>query len=127
MSVGASPQQSGELYLYLIEIADVGVKVGVTRNPTKRLASHDRDARAFKRAIGRTWVSPVPHINAAANESAIKGRSDREYLARTFDDCVVQARQLPLIRATASEDAPITKFLCDLWPSYGQWLREQAT
>lgn len=115
-------------YLYLAEIVDIGVKVGISRNPTNRLASHARDASAYGRKLGRTWVSPVSHTNARENESAIKGGSRREYLARDFDDCLAQAQALPMVEA-AEEDptqTPLNRFLGDWFPGFGEWLKKEA-
>lgn len=118
-----------ESYLYLVEIVDVGVKVGVSRHPLRRLAAHARDATAYNREIGRTWVSSVPHANALENESAIKGASVREYLARNFDDCLEQAQALPLVRAAVEDpiNTPLNQFLTSLFPGFGVWLEKEAS
>lgn len=117
-----------ESYLYLVEILGVGVKVGITQQPLRRLAAHARDASAYGREIGRTWTSPVPHANARDNESAIKGESRREYLARTFEDCLTQAAALPMVRAedVDIDDTPLNRFLIGLYPGFGEWLKTEA-
>lgn len=87
----------GEQYLYVVEF-DSGVKVGITADPSRRIAQHRRDAEAFARNVGRTWISPVPHGNARQNELELKQGSRREYLTRSFDECVAHAERLPMAR-----------------------------
>lgn len=120
---------STEQYLYLAEIVDVGVKVGISTEPTRRLAGHARDAAAYGRKLGRTWVSEVPHVNARENESAIKGDSRREYLTRTFEDCLAQANALPMRRAMPVDplQVPLNQFLSALLPSFGDYLRREGS
>jgi predicted GIY-YIG superfamily endonuclease len=86
--------------LYVVEFIDHGVKVGVTaRDPQVRLAEHRRDAEAYGRTVGRTWVS-FPHLEARANEKALKRLAGpgqkREYLPLSFDEVMVQAQLLTL-------------------------------
>lgn len=120
MSLSAQP---GEAWLYLAEIIDHGVKVGISRHPLRRLKNHDGDARAYGRRLGRTWVSPIPHVNARTNEAAIKRGARREYLDRSFDDCLAQAMALPMEReSTPAGRSPINAFLACLQPGYGEWL-----
>ena len=113
-----------ESYLYLVEIVGIGVKVGISTDPARRLASHARDASAYGRTIGRTWVSDVPHANARENESAIKRGSRREYLDRAFEDCLEQALDLDMQRATLTNaaDAPLNQFLTSILPAFGDYL-----
>lgn len=113
-----------ESYLYLAEIVGIGVKVGISTDPARRLASHARDASAYGRAIGRTWVSDVPHANARENESAIKRGSRREYLDRAFEDCLEQALDLDMRRAplTSAIDAPLNQLLTSIFPAFGDYL-----
>lgn len=91
-----------ELHLYVVEFPGHGVKVGITKNPTNRVAAHRRDAAAFGRTVGRVWVSR-PHTEARANEAALK-RIDpgttREYLSVDFDRVMEHVRSLPNSRAT---------------------------
>lgn len=93
----------GESYLYVVEFIGHGVKVGITANPDRRFAQHRRDAAAFDRAVGRTWLSPVPHGNARDNERALKLGARREYLDRPFDECVTQAEEMAFIRLDPAE------------------------
>lgn len=117
----------GESYLYVAEIRGIGVKVGITEKPLRRFAQHSRDAHAYGRELGRTWVSPVPHINARENESTLKGESAREYLSRSFEECVGQAQTLPMHRAASSDfrTTPANKFLASWFPGYGEWLNKE--
>lgn len=89
-----------ELHLYVVELVGAGVKVGVSAKPDNRIAQHRRDAEAYGRTIGRVWVS-APHIEARANESAIKrfAGQRREYLSIDFDTAVARANELPKSRA----------------------------
>lgn len=89
-----------ELHLYVVELVGLGVKVGVTAKPDKRIAQHRRDADAYGRAVGRVWVSD-PHVEARANESALKRLAGqrREYLNIAFETAVARARELPQSRA----------------------------
>ncbi len=83
------------LHLYLIEMIGLCVKVGVSKNPTARLASHAVDAKNYGRKIGRVWVS-ILHNEALNNEFWLKGTSRSEYLRRrSFDDVLEQALALP--------------------------------
>lgn len=83
-----------EKYLYVLEIVGRGVKVGITANPKQRLAAHRRDAKAYGRSTGRSWVSE-PHINASENERALMRmagpKQKREYLPLDFDVVVSSA------------------------------------
>lgn len=89
------PAGEGSLYLYVVEILDVGVKVGVTRRPAHRLESHVTQAWAYRRQVGRGWLSR----SAAArfvleNEAALVGGSPTEYLEAGFDETVARAEAL---------------------------------
>lgn len=89
-----------EHHLYVVEIPGVGVKVGITVDPPRRIAQHTRDAQAYGRTVERTWISG-PHVEARASErSLVKlagGR--REYLPINFDVAVQEAMSLPMTRA----------------------------
>lgn len=94
--------KGAEHHLYIVEFVDHGIKVGITGDPNRRLATHRRDAEAFGRPVGRAWVSP-PHVEARSNEKALKALSDsatrREYINVPFDDALATAARLPMRRA----------------------------
>ncbi|MEV8134328.1 hypothetical protein [Microbacterium aurantiacum] len=94
----------------------------------QRIAAHARDASAYGRSIARTWVSPEPQANALQNERIIKGASPREYLDRSFDECVAEAESLPSepIEERDVRDSPVTKLLTGMFPAYGEWLDREA-
>lgn len=92
-------------YLYVVEIHDIGVKVGITRDPRARIDSHRRDAEAYGRTIGRIWVSPEPQANARDNEKTLVGGSAREFLAESFDSAVARAIALPKVVETPEDRA----------------------
>lgn len=81
--------------LYIVEIIDTCVKVGISDDPVTRLAQHQRDADAYEREIGRSWVS-APHWNARENERSIMRGAKREYLKESFDDVLSRAVRLPV-------------------------------
>ena len=115
-------------HLYLVEFVGLGVKVGISAQPLRRLQQHHRDAAAFGHTVGRTWVSPLAHVEAPANERAIKGESRREYLRRPFDECLRQALALPMTEPPAAEGrSPMLAFLGAWIPAFGDFLdREEA-
>lgn len=87
-------------HLYAIEIVGVGVKVGVTGEPSKRLANHARDARNYRRQLGRWWVS-VRHVEFMLNEALLIGwaGADTEYLPKSFDDVMAKIDSLKMTTA----------------------------
>lgn len=91
------------LYLYLVEFGTAFTKVGVSKDPTRRIKQHVRDGEAFGTPVQRTWVSDIPHVEALENEAIVKGDSPREYLNRTFDDCLRQVKSLPMTQPTVEE------------------------
>lgn len=94
-----------EHHLYVVEIPDVGVKVGISTKPKNRVAAHRRDALAYGRSIERVWIS-LPHIEARANERALirsfGGGTCREYLPIGFDAALKAIECLPRTRADRS-------------------------
>lgn len=116
-------------HLYLVEVVGRGVKVGVSRNPSARIKAHMRDAAAYGCTVVRTWVSPIAHSNARQNERAIMAGSRREYLSRTFDDCMGQAASLTFSPIPEQQDftkSEMNQLLAGLFPSYGKWLADEA-
>jgi hypothetical protein len=102
--------------LYVVEFPGHGVKVGVTaRDPRVRLAEHRRDAEAYGRDVGRTWVS-FPHLEARAHEKALKRlagpQQRREYLPLPFDEVVAYAQLLaPSVFSPLKRFDPIEQFI----------------
>lgn len=90
----------GEKCLYVVEIPGWYTKIGVSKNPDGRIATHRHHARAHGLDLGRIWVSG-PHINALENERKLKRRSRTEYLNEGFRDVVARARKLTYVRAEA--------------------------
>lgn len=93
-----------ELHLYVVEFVGHGVKVGVSGKPDQRIAQHRRDAAAYGREVGRTFISdPHQEKQARANERSLKqlGGPDhrREYLALGFPEVANVAASLPAPRA----------------------------
>lgn len=76
-------------HLYVIEIIGVGTKVGITTVLDGRLRAHRRDARSYRREVGRVWVS-VRHRNARWNEYIVVQNETHgtEYLDAGFDAVV---------------------------------------
>jgi len=72
-------------YLYVVEIADVGVKYGYSANLRQRLKTHVASAQNHKRSVARIWVSE-PHAYAKSNESDYKDvHGGSEYLDLPFE------------------------------------------
>lgn len=110
-------------FLYLVEFEDHGVKVGVSAQPMHRLKQHHRDAAAFGRKVGRTWISPIAHTEARANERAIKSGASREYLERSFDECLAHAGALTMTPPTKVEGmSALNQFLTGIFPAFGDFL-----
>ena len=57
-------------YVYVLEFSTGIVKVGKTRNPRARIATHIEDARKFGASIKCLWLS-VQHENYSDNERAV--------------------------------------------------------
>lgn len=91
-----------ELHLYVLEIVGRGVKVGVTKQPDRRIANLRREAAGYGQSTGRVWVSE-PHVEAHANERelmALGGPNNRrEYIALPYESAVGEAETLPMTRA----------------------------
>ncbi len=85
--VPAAPDPPATTHLYLVEILGVGVKVGVSDQPKKRLATHAKNAAVHGRSVGRVWLS-TPHHEARTLESMVKGTSKSEYLKIDFDEAL---------------------------------------
>jgi hypothetical protein len=100
VGVGSALGESA-LRLYVVEILDVGVKVGVTKKaPADRLNQHVQMAWSFRRHIGRAWVStPDRWSDVLDVEAALVARfggataSRSEYLDAAFDAVVRDARK----------------------------------
>ena len=99
-------------HIYVVEHPTGLVKVGMTANPTKRLATIDRDSR---RLLGgplvAAWVSP-PHRLYKENERTLiaecagtYGRHSAEYFLAPFDEVLTIAQSLSFDPATAEEVA----------------------
>lgn len=93
-----------EQHLYIVELVGVGVKVGITINPKARIATHRRDAAAYKREVGRLYIS-IPHIEARENERRLIALGDgrREYMDVDYERALDLAGQLPRTRATRQQ------------------------
>jgi hypothetical protein len=93
----AAPQSAADpaLHLYLVEILGVGVKVGISSQPEKRIATHTTAAATFGRSIGRVWLSR-PHPDARTLETLIRGGHPNEYLPITFEAALQRALDLAL-------------------------------
>lgn len=81
-------------HLYLVEIVGVGVKVGITTQPGRRLATHAKAAAAFGRMVGRAWLSR-PHTDARTFELLIQDNHPTEYLPITFEEALDRVTALP--------------------------------
>lgn len=108
----SDPTGGGGWYLYVVEIVDRGVKVGVTgNNPKIRIGQHQRDAEAYGCRIGRTWVSPR-HGFAYRNEKRlirlVGPKQTREYLPLDFDFVVAHARTF--VGASGSTGRPVIDY-----------------
>lgn len=92
-----------EYHLYVLELPGVGVKVGISGQPAKRLRFHRYHAGNHGADGGRQWVSG-PHVEARANERALMalgGKGNRrEYIAIDFDTAVAAAKKLRKTRAS---------------------------
>jgi hypothetical protein len=84
-------------YLYLLELSDGVVKVGVTHSPEQRLETHRHALEKGGRAIFRRWLSPS-HWNFRSNETdmihaltvlASRGVDGREWFAGVPMDVAV--------------------------------------
>lgn len=86
-------------HLYVVEILDVGTKVGITDTPLSRIREHSRAARDYGRKVGRVWVS-VRHLEAYNNEQALlrAAKSRSEYLRISFDAVMALVEALPMTR-----------------------------
>lgn len=84
-------------HLYVVEIVDHAVKVGITTRLDSRLSYHKSMARSFGFELGRIWATPV-HAEAKTNERVLSGGHRQEYLRRDFDDVVEQASTLVYTR-----------------------------
>jgi hypothetical protein len=93
--VASRPKYNGVYTLYLLEIIGVGVKVGISLQPNKRFSQHVTAAKAHNRDVGRRWTSP-PHLEARANEKAIRAGRRTEYLPIGWEEALSLARRLPM-------------------------------
>ena len=86
------------IYLYVVEILDVGSKVGITNEPAARLMQHVTNAWSYRRRLGRAWIGK--HVFRASNAEAElvrrfgSGPSKSEYLDTPFDEVVPVAIEL---------------------------------
>lgn len=87
------PAEPERLHLYLIEIVGVGVKVGITGDPPRRLAQHRSAAANFGRSTGREWLSER-RADAAEIERSMVGDHPNEYLPTSFDEAMRRMREL---------------------------------
>ncbi len=94
-------------HLYLVEIVDHCVKVGITETPRDRLRAIEAMARKMGRRVGRVWMTP-PHGEARKNEKLLKGLSRTEYLKEDFDQLIDRAMRLTMsFDEEADEDGAI--------------------
>jgi hypothetical protein len=87
--------------LYVVEIADDRLKVGIGEDPAARIGAHRSIARVYGATPGRHWISPQ---RAGASEerdlisfcaSRATARFCREYFAGVrFEDAVQRAAEL---------------------------------
>ncbi|AEK09670.1 hypothetical protein PBI_MOZY_56 [Mycobacterium phage Mozy] len=92
-----------EYHLYVLELVGFGVKVGISKNPRRRLATLRKHAEDHGTPVGRTFISH-PHVEARANERhliTLGGSGNRrEYLPGIGYDAAVSATVgLPMHRA----------------------------
>jgi hypothetical protein len=102
---GEPPLAGVEKHVYAIEIVGVGVKVGITEFPGRRVQAHARAARAHGATIGRV-VFTEAHENARDNEATLKRlggeRNRSEYIQVSFDRVLDAIKNLPIRRADAA-------------------------
>jgi len=102
-------------HIYVLEVSDGLIKVGLAGFPAGRLKKHGRDLRRDGREILRHWVSPQ-HLEAGVNEETLITSCERlggahHGLAREwfsgiqFDDVVASAGHLPF--TPRSGDRPV--------------------
>lgn len=98
------PPHDSEGYLYVVEIKNLGVKFGITRDPKNRLAQHKRDAAAYGREVGRIWLSS-PHVGYVNNETTVRRtlHTEREYVSNNFEQVTGIAEQTSRERQTAPD------------------------
>lgn len=89
-------------YVYVLEFSTGIVKIGKTRNPRARIATHVEDAKKFGATVDQLWLSEW-HENYSDNEQALLrafgGDSvahGNEYLRVSFLDAVNVAKGLSL-------------------------------
>lgn len=103
---GAAPLAGIEKHVYAIEVGRVGIKVGITEHPQRRIQAHARAARAHGHELGRIAVTQACE-NARANERiliALGGEGNRsEYIDVDFDDVIAEMRSLVIERADAEK------------------------
>jgi len=91
-------------YIYVLELTDGIVKVGLSVIPAIRLKQHARGLLRNGVGISQEWISPR-HAEAAANERLLKSaceslggehiRADEWFAGVSFDDVVATAEVLP--------------------------------
>ena len=93
-----SPGEDG--YVYVLEFSTGIVKVGKTRNPRARIATHVDDARKFGATVDQLWLSEW-HENYSENERLLlhvlgagSVEHGNEYLRVNFSDAVELAKGL---------------------------------
>jgi len=109
------PLAGYEQHLYVVELVDRGVKVGITGQPYTRLRAHMRDVDAYGREIGRIALT-APHSNARTNERSLVALggigNHREYIDMRFDAAVEAIRSMAFDRAdraaVAARSAAVT-------------------
>jgi hypothetical protein len=99
-TLDAPTVEKASQYLYVFEIIDHAVKVGITTAPRNRLKTHLSEANAYGRNIGRIWLSQA-HSDARTNEvklMMLDANTTREYLTTPFDQVVQLAETLCNVR-----------------------------
>lgn len=99
---GSSLVLGPELHLYVLEIVGLGVKVGISKEPARRVETIKREAAGYGYPHGRVSVS-APHVEARANELRLitlgGDGNRREYLRADFDTAMAMVEKLPMSRA----------------------------
>lgn len=109
------PARYREGHIYVVGFANGVVKVGLTRDPDRRIRAHIRHGKSLGVGIEAIWVS-TPHKEASSNErelidsiAAFVGRPSGqvgEFFTVAFARAVAIAEGLPKPRA--DEEAPIS-------------------
>lgn len=103
-------------HLYVVELLGRGVKVGKSRQPYSRIASHRSNAARYGDGVGRTWISPrtsemdaLERVLLARMCETSSSLTNSEFFTSDFDAAVALAESLHYPKPAAREpkvDAP---------------------